>query len=241
MVFNYTGFAVQEILVGVQSAIGIKLLPSLDKLDEVVVVGYGTQKKVTVTGSIGTISSTDILRAPVSSVANALAGRAPGIITVQRGGEPGRDIADIFIRGVATFAGGSSASPLVLVDGVQRSLNGIDPYTIESFNILKDASATAVFGVRGANGVIIITTKTGQVGKPQFTFSSNIAMQNPIRLPNELDAVDYAILRNVIFLSATFCEFAKLYICTKNKNIRGNIDFLIKSLLIIYLYNLLQQ
>ena len=197
LVFNYTGFAVQEILVGAQSAIGIKLLPSLDKLEEVIVVGYGTQKKVTVTGSIGTISSTDILRAPVSSVANALAGRAPGIITVQRGGEPGRDIADIFIRGVATFAGGSSASPLVLVDGVQRSLNGIDPYTIESFNILKDASATAVFGVRGANGVIIITTKTGQVGKPQFTFSSNIAMQNPIRLPNELDAVDYAILRNV--------------------------------------------
>jgi len=197
LVFNYTGFAVQEILVGPQSIMSIKLLPNLDKLDDVVVIGYGTQKKVTVTGSIGAISSADILRAPVSSVANALAGRAPGVITVQRGGEPGRDIADIFIRGVATFAGGSSASPLVLVDGVQRSLNGIDPYTIESFNILKDASATAVFGVRGANGVIIITTKTGQVGKPQFTFSSNIAMQNPIRLPKELDAVDYALLRNI--------------------------------------------
>jgi TonB-linked SusC/RagA family outer membrane protein len=196
LVFNSTGYAVQEIAVGAQTTIGVSLISSINKLDDVVVIGYGTQKKITVTGSIGTVSTTDILRAPVSSVANALAGRSPGIIAVQRGGEPGRDIADIFIRGVATFAGGSSATPLVLVDGVQRSLNGIDPYTIESFNILKDASATAVFGVRGANGVIIITTKTGQVGKPQFNFSSNLAWQNPIRLPNELNAVDYALLRN---------------------------------------------
>ena len=196
LVFNYTGYAVQEVVVGNQSTLGVSLVSSIIKLEDVIVVGYGTQKKVTVTGAIGTVSPTDILKAPVSSVANALAGRAPGIYTVQRGGEPGRDIADIFIRGVATFAGGTSATPLVLVDGVQRSLNGIDPYTIESFNILKDASATAVFGVRGANGVIIITTKTGQIGKPQFTFSSNLGWQNPIRLPKELNAVDYALLRN---------------------------------------------
>lgn len=196
LIFSLTGYVDQEILPGNLNLIQITLLPSVNKLDEVVVVGYGTQKKVSVTGAIGSVSTTDILRAPVSSVANALAGRAPGIIAVQRGGEPGRDIADIFIRGIATFAGGNSARPLVLVDGVERSLAGIDPYTIESFNILKDASATAVFGVRGANGVIIITTKTGQVGKPQFTFSTNLAAQNPIRLPEELNAVDYAVLRN---------------------------------------------
>jgi TonB-linked SusC/RagA family outer membrane protein len=196
LVLVYTGYQTAEISVGAQQSIQYFLTPSSSRLDDVVVVGYGTQKKVTVTGSIGSVSTTEILRSPVASVANALAGRSPGIITVQRGGEPGRDIADIFIRGVATFAGGNSARPLVLVDGVERSLAGIDPYTIESFNILKDASATAVFGVRGANGVIIITTKTGQVGKPQFTFSSNLAWQNPIRLPKELDAVDYALLRN---------------------------------------------
>jgi TonB-linked SusC/RagA family outer membrane protein len=196
IIFSLTGYIDQEVLLGTQNILQITLLPSFNKLDEVVVVGYGTQKKVSVTGAIGTIATSDILRAPVSSVANALAGRAPGIIAVQRGGEPGRDIADIFIRGIATFAGGNSARPLVLVDGVERSLAGLDPYTIESFNILKDASATAVFGVRGANGVIIITTKTGQVGKPQFTFSTNLAAQNPIRLPEELNAVDYAVLRN---------------------------------------------
>ncbi len=194
--FSSVGYLTQEIMIGQQTQVSVVLERALKGLDEVVVVGYGTQKKVSVTGAISSIKSSEILRSPVSSVANALAGRAPGIITVQRGGEPGRDIADIFIRGVGTFAGGTSASPLVLIDGVERSLNGIDPYTIETFNILKDASATAVFGVRGANGVIIITTKTGQQGKPQFSFSSNMAWQTPIRLPKMLGAVDYALLRN---------------------------------------------
>lgn len=194
--FSSVGYLPQEIVVGQVTTINLVLDRALKELDDVVVVGYGSQKKISLTGSVSSVKNTDILRSPVSSVANALAGRSSGIITVQRGGEPGRDIADIFIRGVGTFAGGTSARPLVLVDGVERSLNGIDPYTIESFNILKDASATAVFGVRGANGVIIITTKTGQQGKPQFTFSSNLAWQNPIRLPKLLGAADYAILRN---------------------------------------------
>lgn len=196
LIISYVGYQTIEVDIENQTSILIKLLPNDVKLDEVVVVGYGTQKKVTVTGSISSIKGNEILRSPVSSVANAIAGRATGVVAVQRGGEPGRDIADIYIRGVATFAGGNSTRPLVLVDGVERSLAGIDPYTIESFNILKDASATAVFGVRGANGVIIITTKTGVKGKPQFSFSSNFAWQNPIRLPELLDAADYATLRN---------------------------------------------
>lgn len=192
LVFSFVGYQTQEIAVGPQNQLNVSLKADLKSLEEVVVVGYGTQKKVSLTGAISSIKPTEILRSPVSSVANALAGRTTGVITVQRGGEPGRDIADIFIRGVATFAGGSSAQPLVLVDGVQRSLAGIDPYTIESFNVLKDASATAVFGVRGANGVIIITTKMGAEGTPQFTFSSNFGIQNPIRLPTMLDAVRFA-------------------------------------------------
>lgn len=195
LVVSSVGYNKQIIPIGGRSVINI-ILTEGKALEEVVVVGYGTQKKVSLTGSVSTIRATDILKAPVSSIANALAGRTTGVIAVQRSGEPGRDISDIFIRGIATFAGGTSARPLVLVDGVERSLSGIDPYTIESFNILKDASATAVFGVRGANGVIIITTKTGEQGKPQFTFSSNFANQNPIRLPNLLNAVDYATLRN---------------------------------------------
>ncbi|MCA6484733.1 MAG: carboxypeptidase-like regulatory domain-containing protein, partial [Chitinophagaceae bacterium] len=171
LVFSSLGFAVMERNLNGQTIINITLASEVKAIDEVVVVGFGTQRKVTVTGSISTVKSEEILRSPVSSVANAIAGRTTGVLAVQRGGEPGRDIADIYVRGIATFAGGNSTRPLVLVDGVERSLAGIDPYTIESFNILKDASATAVFGVRGANGVIIITTKTGQKGRPQFSFS----------------------------------------------------------------------
>lgn len=197
LIFTFSGFSKQEISVPSTNTMEIMMQPEVNALNDVVVVGYGSQKRVSVTAAISNVQTEEILRTPVASVANALAGRATGIITVQRGGEPGRDIADIFIRGVSTFAGGSSASPLVWVDGVERSLNGIDPYTIESFNILKDASATAVFGVRGANGVIIITTKTGAIGKPQFSLSSNFAWQEPKRLPQTLGAVDYARLRNL--------------------------------------------
>lgn len=194
LIFSGVGFTSMEQIVDQQTNLNVVLSASNSTLEDVVVVGFGSQKKVSVTGAISSIKTKEIIQAPVSSVANALAGRAPGIVAVQRGGEPGRDIAQIFVRGIATFNG--ETAPLVLVDGVPRTLNDIDPYTIESFNILKDASATAVFGVRGANGVIIITTKTGSTGKPQFNFSTNLAWQNPIRLPRLLDAVDYAKLRN---------------------------------------------
>ncbi len=197
LVFTYISHNTEERAIAGSTVINVVLKLASSALNDVVlVVGYGTQKKISVSGSISSVTPTEILRSPVSSVANALAGRATGIIAVQRSGEPGRDIADIFIRGVGTFAGGNSARPLILVDGVERSLAGLDPYTIESFNVLKDASATAVFGVRGANGVIIITTKTGEKGKPQFSFSTNAAWQNPIRLPKLLNAYDYAVLRN---------------------------------------------
>lgn len=196
LTFSSVGYESKTIKVKDGTTIKVVLSFAVKAIEEMVVIGYGTQKKVTVTGAISSIKAEDILKAPVSSVANALAGRTTGVIAVQRGGEPGRDISDIFIRGIATFAGGNSAKPLILVDGVERSLSGIDPFTIESLNILKDASATAVFGVRGANGVIIITTKTGAKGKPQFSFSTNLARQNPINLPKLLNAVDYATLRN---------------------------------------------
>jgi TonB-linked SusC/RagA family outer membrane protein len=196
LVFSYIGFSPREIPVNGNSVINVTLQEDTKSLEEVVVVGYGSQRKASVVGSISTVDVKDIIKSPVSNIANALAGRATGITTTQRGGEPGRDLADIFIRGISTFASTQNAQPLVLVDGVERSLATIDPYTVESFNVLKDASATAVFGIRGANGVIIITTKSGSIGKPQFTFSSNFAVQNPINMPKLLNAYDYATLRN---------------------------------------------
>lgn len=197
LVFSYVGFNTIERVVTTNSTTRIVLEEKTDELDEVVVVAYGSQKKVSVTGSMSSIKSEDLLRTPVSNVSSALAGRTTGVFAVQRSGEPGKDNTDIFIRGIATFAGSEATKPLVLVDGVERSMNTLDPNEIESVNILKDASATAVFGVRGANGVIIITTKTGTEGKPKLSITSNFAVQNPIRLPELLDAHDWAYWRNI--------------------------------------------
>lgn len=136
-------------------------------LDEVVVVAYGHQRKVTVVDAQSSMKIEDI-KMPTANLSSAIAGRLPGVVAVQRSGEPGHDDSDLWIRGISTLAGQNS-KPLVLVDGVERSFNNIDPEDIESFTVLKDASATAVYGVRGANGVILIKTKPGKVGKPQFS------------------------------------------------------------------------
>src|SRR5690606_4040318 len=135
-------------------------------LEEVTVVGYGTQKKISLVGAQVSIKPAE-LQLPLRNLSNSLGGRIAGVVSVQRSGEPGGDNDDIYIRGISTFSSSLSA-PLVLVDGVPRAFSDVDPEDIESFSILKDASATAVYGVRGANGVIIINTKTGTPGKPKF-------------------------------------------------------------------------
>ena len=132
-------------------------------LGEVEVVAYGVQKKVSVTGAISSMKGDDLLKTPAGSISNILSGQVTGVSSVQYSGEPGADAADIYVRGIATFTG--SSSPLIQVDGVEREMSQIDPNEIESITVLKDASATAVFGVRGANGVILITTKRGAEGK----------------------------------------------------------------------------
>lgn len=195
LVFTYLGYKSKEIVVNQSRSLKIVLEEDSKQLDEVVVVGYGSQTKISVTGALGSVKNEEILKAPVANAGNALAGRTTGITTVQRSGEPGRDDAEIYVRGIATFAEGN-AKPLVLIDGVERSLSGLDSNEIESINIMKDASSTAVFGVRGANGVIIVTTKTGQEGKPKVSLTSNVALQNPIRMPELLNAYDWASLRN---------------------------------------------
>ena len=162
-------------------------------LGEVQVVAYGVQKKVSVTGAISSVGSEELMRTPVSSVTNVLGGQMTGLTTVQYSGEPGADAADILVRGKATF---NDSSPLIQVDGVERSMTDIDPNEIESVTVLKDASATAVFGIRGANGVILITTKRGKEGKPKISFSTSATVLQPTKMVEQANSYQYATFYN---------------------------------------------
>lgn len=158
-------------------------------LNDVVVVGFGRQRKISVVGAQSSINPEE-LKLPVANINTLLAGRISGVVGVQRSGQPGRNSADIWIRGISTFGGGS-ASPLVLVDGVERSINNIDPQDIASFTILKDAAGTAVYGVRGANGVVLVTTKTGKVGKPRVNLDYSEGLVTFTQIPEMADAKTY--------------------------------------------------
>lgn len=162
-------------------------------LNEVEVVAFGVQKKVTKTGAISSIKSEDLVRTPVSSVTNVLSGQLSGVSTVQYSGEPGSDAATIFVRGKATW---EDSKPLIQVDGVERDMWDIDPNEIESITVLKDASATAVFGVRGANGVILVTTKRGAEGKARIDVSLNFSAQAPTKLIEMANSLEYADFYN---------------------------------------------
>ncbi|MCK4748660.1 MAG: SusC/RagA family TonB-linked outer membrane protein, partial [Bacteroidales bacterium] len=197
LVFSYIGYQTQQVVVGNQTRIDINMVLEIESLEEVVVVGYGTQKKETVTGSIVSVKSEALIQTPVANISNSLAGRMPGLVTVQNSGVPGEDMATLRIRGIGTLNPGSESAPLILVDGIeQNTLDQIDPNEIESISVLKDASATAVYGVRGANGVILVTTRTGKFGKPRIQITSNLAVSTPSFVPKWLDSYNYAILRN---------------------------------------------
>lgn len=192
--FKYLGFLSQQITVGNQSVIQVVLVESVNNLNEVVVVGYGEQKKATLTGAVSTIQTKEILQSPVANVTNSLAGRLTGVTTVQASGQPGANGSVINIRGAATY-GNSSA--IVIVDGIERPDFGqLDPNEIESISVLKDASSTAIFGIRGANGVILVTTRSGKVGKPVVSYSGNASIQTYTGIPKALSAYDNALLIN---------------------------------------------
>ncbi|GAO29067.1 TonB-dependent receptor [Geofilum rubicundum JCM 15548] len=176
---SFIGYAIQEIPLAGRSSVSIILQEDMEALDEVVVVGYGAQKKESVVGAISQISSAELLRSPAGNVSQAISGKIPGVVTTQTSGAPGADDAQIFIRGRATFAG--DGQPLILVDGVERAFSQIAPDDIQSISVLKDASATAVYGVRGANGVILITTKRGKDMKPVVSLTANWQTQSPTR------------------------------------------------------------
>ena len=190
------GYVTQAIRVGKQRELTVVLEEDAQALDATVVVAYGTQTRQTVTGALTTIDVKKLVEAPVADVTNVLAGQMPGVSTVQMSGQPGEDYAQIFIRGVSSLTDGA-ASPLILVDGVERPLNTVDPNEIENLSILKDAASTAVFGVRGANGVIIISTKRGDAGKPKISISSITGVQVPMSYIHQASSYDYARYYNV--------------------------------------------
>ena len=190
------GYVAKEVKVGKQRDLVIILDEDSESLEATVVVAYGTQTKATVTGALTTIDSKALVKAPVADVTNVLAGQMPGVSTIQETGQPGEDYAKIYIRGVGSLNEDAS-TPLILVDGVERALNTVDPNEIESLSILKDAASTAVFGVRGANGVIIVTTKRGDAGKPKISVSSITGLQVPMSYIKQSTAYDFARYYNV--------------------------------------------
>ena len=165
-------------------------------LEDVVVVGYGTQKKESVVGAISQVGSDALINSGTTNVTNALAGKLSGVLTYQNSGTPGSSDAEIFIRGVSSWNG---SGPLVMVDGVERSFNELDPNEIQTISVLKDASATAVFGAKGANGVILVTTKTGVKGKPKMNLSVNYGIDIPQELPKFIDSATTAEMMNVAY------------------------------------------
>ncbi len=193
IIVKFIGYISQEIFVSKSEELNVTMIPDPQGLEEVVVVGFGKQKKQSLVSSVSTVSG-ETLRAPTRSLSNNLAGQLPGLIAVQRSGMPGYDDAEFWIRGTSSFAGGTS--PLVLVDGIPRSLSDIDPDEIETFSLLKDAAATAVYGAEGANGVILITSKRGKIQKTNIAYRGEYSYSQPTRVPQTVGSYDYLRLYN---------------------------------------------
>jgi TonB-linked SusC/RagA family outer membrane protein len=194
LVFSFTGFTSQEVVVGSDPFINITLEEGA-ALDEVVVVAYGSQKKVTVTGAVTALQGDKLVKSPAVDITNSLAGRLPGLVVIQQSGEPGYDGASISIRGTNTLG---NSSPLIVIDGIPDRAGGLgrlSPQDIESISVLKDASA-AIYGARAANGAILVTTKRGKTGKPTLTYDFNNGWAQPTKIPNMSSAPEYAAIMN---------------------------------------------
>ncbi len=193
LVFSFIGYTTQEILVENQQKINVQLQEASEGIDEIVVVGYGTQKRVTMTGAVSQINSEELTKAPMQNVSNMLTGKIPGLTSIQSSGKPGADGATLYVRGLNSFSG--SNSPMVIVDGVPRPLNYVNPNDIENISVLKDASA-AIYGVQGANGVILITTKGGSEGAPKIQYDYSYTVTENTAMPEMLNAPDYMYWHN---------------------------------------------
>ena len=199
--FQFIGYVTKTVTVPAnQHVLDVVLATDSNLMDEVVVTAFATQKKINVTGAISSVNGSDILSTPVANISNALLGNTPGVSGLQTSGEPGRNSADIFVRGVSTYG---SSTPLIIIDGVEQAseqafaeFNAMDPNEIQGISILKDAASTAVYGVRGANGVIIVTTRRGNEGKPTINFSANYGLTQAATLQEGTTAYEYALFRN---------------------------------------------
>ena len=199
LVISYLGFATQELVVGNQTSVNVNLALSTGTLNDVVVVGYGTQKKVTLTGAVAVVKGSELARSPATNLSNSLAGRLPGVVATNASGEPGYDGSAIRIRGTNSLG---SNDALIVIDGIPARTGGLDrlnPADIESMSVLKDASA-AIYGARAANGVILITTKHGKTGKPELSYSYNKGWATATVIPKMLDANEYITMANEIEL-----------------------------------------
>ncbi len=193
LVFSFVGYQSKEIVVGNMTTISATLLVEDKLLNEVVVVGYGTQKKVNLTGSVSVVNSEDLVKRPVGQTTSALQGLVPGLTVTQRSGQPGKDGAGIRIRGVGTIG---DSNPLVILDGIESSLNNIDPNEIESISVLKDAASSAIYGSRAANGVILITTKRADKNGFSINYNTYAGWQKPTNLPSIVNGLDHMSLIN---------------------------------------------
>jgi TonB-dependent SusC/RagA subfamily outer membrane receptor len=197
LIFSIVGFKKYTVAVGAESNISVSLIADASALADVVVVGYGTQKRVTVTGAVAQVKGSELQKAPVFNLSNALVGRLPGITAVQSSGEPGYDGSSIRIRGTNAFG---NNNPLVVIDGVPERAGGLErlnPADIETVSVLKDASA-AIYGQRAANGVILITTKRGKSGKPTLSYDFNQGWAQATRIPKMMNVNQYGEVRNEI-------------------------------------------
>lgn len=197
--FSFVGMKTQAVSIGNQTVFSVTMEEEAIGLEEVVAIGYGVQKKATLSGSVTNVEGEELVKTPVTNVSQSMAGRLPGLVAISGTGEPGYDGATLRIRGINTFG---NASPLIVVDGVPgRSLDRIDPATIEDISVIKDASA-AIYGAQAANGVILVTTKRGSVGAPTIKLSYNQGFARPTVVPEMADAAEYGILLNEIDMYA---------------------------------------
>lgn len=218
LIVSFIGFQDKAVNVTDQLTYFINLDPDTNFLEETVIVGYDTQKKVNLTGSVTSVSTEQFKNRPIVQASTALQGIAPGVTVTTGGGEPGADSGSIRIRGLGTF-GNSSASPLVLIDGVEGDMNALDPTTIDKISVLKDAASSAIYGSRAANGVILITTKRGKEGHSSVTYRGYVGWQNPTVMPENVTPEEYMVLKNETLVNDGSSElYSQAYIDNYRKN-----------------------
>ncbi|MBP5383185.1 MAG: SusC/RagA family TonB-linked outer membrane protein, partial [Bacteroidales bacterium] len=229
LLVSFLGYADEEVTVADQTELIIKLVPQANELEGVVKVAYGTQKKASVIGSITTIDAGQ-LQAPIGQLSTGLAGKLAGIVAMQRTGEPGAS-AEFWIRGVNTFGDNKAMTPLILVDGVERSMDMVDVEDIASFSILKDATATALYGVRGGNGIVLITTRRGSESKPKVNVKMQGGFTAPTQLPKMADAGQFIDYLNTLYLEngddPAIDDYARqMYLSGADPDLFPNVDWI---------------